>query len=615
MRKPKSWLAALFLGAASHALFGQALHQLPTVYLEQGDFFGISADINGAGTYVVVGAPFHTNYADATDQQEGVAFVYTLSGGGWTIQDTLDLPTLTDMDGFGTAVSINTAGNLIAVGIPGPENGRGDARLFKRSGFGWGMLPPLQHMGNAGEHTSASPGDHFGAVLTLDGSGYYMAVGSPASSNAKGRANVCWFNADPLVNDWEYYASFDNPDPDKSDFFGAALAIDEGALHLIIGAPGEDSGIGGNNNEIDYYGAAYYYQRDPMTQNTWNFVQKIKPSSLLPMSQFGMSADINSAGDSLIIGAPGHGGSGAAFLYKRVGNAWVETDVIQSYNPDADETFGASVAMSGNGGMALVGAPLRDTASILDIGSVFAFQYASPSAGWTQFKHFSLPPGYEATETFGACVSMARNNFSAVIGSPFRDDFRGAAFVLLPSALPVTWLSFRAALEGDDVQLTWSTASESNNEGFGVQRSENGRDWQTLAFVPGAGTTSEVTNYEYTDQSPITNHQSLYYRLQQRDFDGTTDYSPIRVIQLGTQSGLRVYPNPANEVATISFAQPTEARGWLRLLNGNGRLLAEHSIPVGTTDYQLRVAQLPAGTYLLEVKVGVKEWMRRLVVE
>jgi hypothetical protein len=76
------------------------------------------------------------------------------------------------------------------------------------------------------------------------------------------------------------------------------------------------------------------------------------------------------------------------------------------------------------------------------------------------------------------------------------------------AALPVTWLSFRAEYQSPNVHLRWSTASESNNEGFDVQRSENGRDWQTLAFVPGAGTTSEVTNYQHTDniQSLITNH-------------------------------------------------------------------------------------------------------------
>lgn len=186
------------------------------------------------------------------------------------------------------------------------------------------------------------------------------------------------------------------------------------------------------------------------------------------------------------------------------------------------------------------------------------------------------------------------------------------------TALPVTWLSFRAVAEGEDVKLTWSTASESNNEGFGVQRSENGRDWQPIGFVEaaGTGTSSEVQTYSFTDNTLSTlNSQLAYYRLEQRDFDGTTDYSPIRVIQLSTTGGIRVYPNPANEVATIAFGQPTEARGWIRLLNGNGRLLAEHTIPIGTTAYELRVAQLPAGAYLLEIKVGGKEWMRRLVVE
>jgi hypothetical protein len=183
------------------------------------------------------------------------------------------------------------------------------------------------------------------------------------------------------------------------------------------------------------------------------------------------------------------------------------------------------------------------------------------------------------------------------------------------AALPVTWLSFRAALEGDDVQLAWSTASESNNEGFDVQRSENGRDWQTLAFVPGAGTTSEVTNYEYTDQSPITNHQSLYYRLQQRDYDGTTDYSPVRVVELGTAGGIRVFPNPADEAVTVAFTEPLEVRGTIQLFNQNSRLVAEETLAPGTSEHTLRVAYLPAGTYVLRVVAGAQVWTRRLVVE
>ena len=149
-----------------------------------------------------------------------------------------------------------------------------------------------------------------------------------------------------------------------------------------------------------------------------------------------------------------------------------------------------------------------------------------------------------------------------------------------------------------------------------MQRSANGRDWHTIHFEEGAGTTSEVQHYSYIDLSPFTLHASLiYYRLEQRDTDGATDYSPVRVVELGAEGGIRVFPNPASEVVTVAFGEVIRVRGTLRLLNGNGRLVAEHTIPVGTTDYQLRVAQLPSGTYLLEVKVGNQEWTKRVIVE
>ncbi|MFZ2898921.1 MAG: T9SS type A sorting domain-containing protein [Saprospiraceae bacterium] len=184
------------------------------------------------------------------------------------------------------------------------------------------------------------------------------------------------------------------------------------------------------------------------------------------------------------------------------------------------------------------------------------------------------------------------------------------------AALPVTWLSFRAALDGDDVQLVWSTASESNNEGFDVQRSENGREWQTIAFVPGAGTTSEVQTYSYTDTPHSTLHTPLiYYRLQQRDYDGTTDYSPVRVIQLEAENAIRVFPNPADEAVTVAFAEPIEKRGTIQLFNHNGRLVAEEVIAPGTSEHTLRVAYLPAGNYMLRVVAGVQVWTKRVIVE
>ncbi|MBK7410245.1 MAG: T9SS type A sorting domain-containing protein [Saprospirales bacterium] len=107
-----------------------------------------------------------------------------------------------------------------------------------------------------------------------------------------------------------------------------------------------------------------------------------------------------------------------------------------------------------------------------------------------------------------------------------------------------------------------------------------------------------------------------FYRLKQMDYDGTFDYSPIRVVDIGPPSNsIRVFPNPAREEVTIAFSEPTEVRGALWLFDQNGRLVSESVIAPQTTEFQLRLAQLPSGTYILKVKVGTKEWTKRLVVE
>ncbi|MFZ2897709.1 MAG: FG-GAP repeat protein, partial [Saprospiraceae bacterium] len=502
MRKPKCWLTALFLGASTCALFGQALQQLPTNFLEPGDLYGASAAISGNGNYIVVGAPGHRNFEDPAFEQEGVAFVYVLSGSGWMLQDTLHHASdLADNDKMGAAVAANADGSIMAVGSPGAGQDRGDVWLFRRSGSDWTMLQPLAHTGPPSSTTGASPNDMFGSVVALDGSGLYLGVGSPLHHHFEGRANVCLYGA----AGWVSYASFDNPEPSMGDGFGAAISFDQTASYLVIGAPGEDNGFGIPQNTTDFYGAVYFYKRSPFTPNSWTQVQKIKPSNLQPQSHFGASLDLSNDGDVLIVGAPGHDNdAGAAFIFTRTGDTWTEIDMIAAYNPAAEDDFGRSVALTGDGDIAMAGAPVRDTASVSGAGAAFLFRYANPSAKWAQYKTLALPPGYEPEEAFSFSLSIASNLSRGVISSPYRDGIRGAAFVLTESALPVTWLNFRASLEGNDVHLTWSTASESNNEGFDVQRSENGRDWQTIAFVPGAGTTSEVQTYSYTDPSPFT---------------------------------------------------------------------------------------------------------------
>ncbi|MBI5661028.1 MAG: choice-of-anchor J domain-containing protein [Ignavibacterium album] len=82
------------------------------------------------------------------------------------------------------------------------------------------------------------------------------------------------------------------------------------------------------------------------------------------------------------------------------------------------------------------------------------------------------------------------------------------------SIVPVELTSFVASLSGNNVNLNWSTATETNNQGFEIQRS-NGGEYQAIGYVAGHGTTVEPQSYSFTDQNVGTG--KYQYRLKQID--------------------------------------------------------------------------------------------------
>ncbi len=121
--------------------------------------------------------------------------------------------------------------------------------------------------------------------------------------------------------------------------------------------------------------------------------------------------------------------------------------------------------------------------------------------------------------------------------------------------LPVELSRFVANfVGGQGVFLNWETASELNNKHFRVERSLDGRTWSTLAEVKGAGTSSEVQNYNYMDKEPANGVS--YYRLRQTDYDGTFKFSETRQVNVdinNTDSQLVVYPNPTQNTVYVAF--------------------------------------------------------------
>ena len=111
--------------------------------------------------------------------------------------------------------------------------------------------------------------------------------------------------------------------------------------------------------------------------------------------------------------------------------------------------------------------------------------------------------------------------------------------------LPVELVDFDAEVRNDLIHLSWSTASEINNEGFEIERSTDGRNFDFIAFAEGHGNTTIMKDYSYKDDN-VKEGQTYYYRLRQVDFDGAFEYSQVVAanLQITETVAGNFYPNP-----------------------------------------------------------------------
>lgn len=178
------------------------------------------------------------------------------------------------------------------------------------------------------------------------------------------------------------------------------------------------------------------------------------------------------------------------------------------------------------------------------------------------------------------------------------------------STLPVTLLSLSATPQDNSkVIVKWSTSSEINNKGFEVQRSLDGRNnWQTIAFVQGAGDSYSVKNYSYTDGNLVA--RRYFYQLKQVDIDGRYKYSMVVSANLSTRDGYSLeqnFPNPTggSQYTTIRFTLPRRTNVTLSLYDLSGRLiqtLATGNRDAGTHAIPFDPSKLSTGLYYYKLQ-------------
>ncbi len=187
--------------------------------------------------------------------------------------------------------------------------------------------------------------------------------------------------------------------------------------------------------------------------------------------------------------------------------------------------------------------------------------------------------------------------------------------------IPVELTSFTATVDKNNVTLFWSTATETNNSGFEIEKKKEVRsqksEWERIGFVKGYGTTTEEHNYFFVDKNLSAGHYQ--YRLKQIDYDGSYEYSKTMEISLEVPAEFSLsqnYPNPFNPTTKIKYripqsviagetkqSLPVSLKVYDVLGNEIATLVNKEQSP-GEYEINFNAAELSTGVYFYQLKAG-----------
>lgn len=217
--------------------------------------------------------------------------------------------------------------------------------------------------------------------------------------------------------------------------------------------------------------------------------------------------------------------------------------------------------------------------------------------------------------SFGSMLTQA---FQTLYGEDIiAVDGRGAQSMVMAGAggtvyyfdgiLPVELTSFSASAINGKIHLLWSTATESNNRGFSIERKSEGT-WQGIGFIPGAGNSTTRRIYTFIDKNPLFGKN--IYRLKQIDYDGTVTYSYQAESDNQLPAVFEIeqnYPNPFNPSTTFSFRLAHESRVTITIYDVTGSIVAtayEGKLQAGRHAVDFQAADLAGGIYIYKITAG-----------
>ncbi|MBL4656955.1 MAG: T9SS type A sorting domain-containing protein [Flavobacteriales bacterium] len=209
--------------------------------------------------------------------------------------------------------------------------------------------------------------------------------------------------------------------------------------------------------------------------------------------------------------------------------------------------------------------------------------------------------------------------------SPFTFSSKVSTNNPLASVLPIELLYFNAkhSAERNEVDLTWVTSSETNNEFFTVEKSKNGiEDFEKVLTTPGAGTSNQVRYYYEVDDNP--EYGITYYRLKQTDYDGKFEYSDLSVVQILRPLEFSVRPNPARDYLEVRFGHVTmnsiavltpEYEAELGIYDLTGRLVYSKTFEGTFYKFNIDISALDGGMYITYLVANGASYSAKFIKE
>lgn len=348
----------------------------------EGDGFGNALSLSDDGNTLAVGASLRGI------GEGGSAYVFTRTGTTWTQQAHVFPEEFSATLLFGFSVSLSGDGNRLAVGLPG-EDGRGTGvttppapgalslansgavLIYERTGTDWAMEAYVK-----ASNTGAL--DNFGWSVAFSGDGNALVVGAPSEDSAstgvestsnEGASGSGAAYVYRYTTAWAFESYLKASDVDAGDGFGTAVSIDRDGTTIAVGAPSYEFDSGG----YDQSGAVFVFRRT----SGWAEEDMIMAMNMGSDEGdlFGSSVSLSDDGDAFAAGAPGESSSltgigtsmnesasesGAVYLYRFADSSWTRESFIKASNTGAEDAFGDSVSLSGDGTRLAVGATGED---------------------------------------------------------------------------------------------------------------------------------------------------------------------------------------------------------------------------------------------------------------